>query len=1056
MHKPLNTLDADVSNPNERPQSRRSNASPNSPSPKRQKIAAYTEARLQPPLEDIEDFDEQSVGRRRSGSHGSLLDIRPSTSPVLPEMSIGGLESGKPVRSNRRRRNPDARHNTQSPHFSHPPKRSRMHQSDSLRDQNEDGIEAISPGPASTVNRLRKVRLTAPNPQGGRYNSAVNDAADLQILQGSGHSQRSADPKRGQKRSSLEINDGDELAGEPTPVVPIHLLPEPAPSVSRRGDLTATKFVHAARSLAATGLPVKSACCLQVHRFLAKESQEEIRLRPVLDGGRPELRAITSDGKVVTELKWLRITCKVQMLRHNSESNLIMIKQSTDSAILAYGQMFIEFENPEDAEMVVAWVKDNLKVTITEESTGRLNSIVERLSRDVVEAIRQDRPRPSVTQTPQRPIQTEIGRPDGNKTTPNTPATLGPRVSLKDRMQVSTTPSIKSRDAEPSSNQPASSSRPRRSRQGNAECRDPRPLQPSPPPPPRWTEQNSGWEKEWKVPHFVFNRTTVDRDDIPRLDDGQFLNDNLIGFGLRYLFDSFRGKDADLGRRVYLLNSFFYEKLKGPRNTINYDSVKNWTAKVDLLSYDYIVVPVNENFHWWVAIICNPGKLDPEAQQNNTAIEEASDQSTSQDAPSADVEMIGVSEAQPKPPMDATGRVSTQHSEGQRRITSDIVDLSVDDKGPDTAKHLDVNAKQRNAVKPPSRKYHCGEPKIITLDSLNGGHNGAIALLKKYLIAEFQDKRKKVITSLPQNLGMKAVNIPLQQTHCDCGVYLLGYIQEFVQGPDKFIQSLLDKERLVWEIDAADLRALWRDTIFIERNMYMQKLGLIPAPLTEKAASESPLSTTKGKATGQPVVCDAAPTKAVEEQPMPDVIEVLDSNIEPSTQADPRNIQKVATPSATRSGSSPRQTSFQQDHDEVVLLPDGSPDIVMQSIESTARDRLPRSPKRRREQHRPSLGSPKKRVEDLDPIEEVNASDFYSRTNTPARSANQMATSSRLSLPKSSPVRTPQPQSASLQLGMPRPTHTQNRFALVSPNVGVVHKAEVVRSVDVDMTNDSD
>ncbi len=112
---------------------------------------------------------------------------------------------------------------------------------------------------------------------------------------------------------------------------------------------------------------------------------------------------------------------------------------------------------------------------------------------------------------------------------------------------------------------------------------------------------------------LVFQRTTVDKDDIPKLDEGECLNDNIITFGLRYLSDEFELRHKDLKKRVFFHNSFFYEKLKLPGRGMNYEGVKNWTAKVDILACDYIVVPVNEYHHWWVAIICNPGLLDPDA-----------------------------------------------------------------------------------------------------------------------------------------------------------------------------------------------------------------------------------------------------------------------------------------------------------------------------------------------------------------------------------------------------------------------------------------------------------
>ncbi|KAF8861196.1 cysteine proteinase, partial [Acephala macrosclerotiorum] len=109
------------------------------------------------------------------------------------------------------------------------------------------------------------------------------------------------------------------------------------------------------------------------------------------------------------------------------------------------------------------------------------------------------------------------------------------------------------------------------------------------------------------------SRVAIDKQDIYRLDEGEFLNDNLVTFYLFWLENRLEERNPDVAKRIYFHNSFFFEKLskpaKGSKDIINYEAVKKWTAKVNLFDYDYIVVPVNENFHWYVAIICNAPRL---------------------------------------------------------------------------------------------------------------------------------------------------------------------------------------------------------------------------------------------------------------------------------------------------------------------------------------------------------------------------------------------------------------------------------------------------------------
>ncbi|KAI0167213.1 hypothetical protein BJ166DRAFT_442776, partial [Pestalotiopsis sp. NC0098] len=224
-------------------------------------------------------------------------------------------------------------------------------------------------------------------------------------------------------------------------------------------------------------------------------------------------------------------------------------------------------------------------------------------------------------------------------------------------------------------------------------------------------------------------RATVDADDIERLDEGEFLNDNLIIFYLRYLQDKLEKEKPRVAERIHFHNTFFYDKLKPSRSSagINYNGVKSWTSKVDLFTKDFIVVPINEHQHWYVAIIYNPSKLDPSQKPSQT-----------------------------------------------------------------TEKKHD-------------RKHDPNQPKIITLDSLGAPHSPACTHLRQYLIAELKDKKGIEIPD-PGALGMTAKKIPEQQNHCDCGLYLLGYVQHFLDDPDAFVHGLLQYDAPTWSFVSSEMR----------------------------------------------------------------------------------------------------------------------------------------------------------------------------------------------------------------------------------------------------------
>lgn len=125
----------------------------------------------------------------------------------------------------------------------------------------------------------------------------------------------------------------------------------------------------------------------------------------------------------------------------------------------------------------------------------------------------------------------------------------------------------------------------------------------------RWTHHNPlpKWESPLIYPATGPRRTTVEVQDIDRLDDGEFLNDSIISFCLRNLEEKYpESKD-----KVHIFNTFFYTALstKSNKRSFNYDAVKRWTKNIDIFSYPFVLVPVNVSLHWFVMIICNLDKL---------------------------------------------------------------------------------------------------------------------------------------------------------------------------------------------------------------------------------------------------------------------------------------------------------------------------------------------------------------------------------------------------------------------------------------------------------------
>ena len=64
--------------------------------------------------------------------------------------------------------------------------------------------------------------------------------------------------------------------------------------------------------------------------------------------------------------------------------------------------------------------------------------------------------------------------------------------------------------------------------------------------------------------------------------------------------------------RVHIFTTFWFSRLTSKPSPIEarkdpvkrrYDRVKRWTRKVNIFEKDFVVVPINENYHWYRKIL---------------------------------------------------------------------------------------------------------------------------------------------------------------------------------------------------------------------------------------------------------------------------------------------------------------------------------------------------------------------------------------------------------------------------------------------------------------------
>lgn len=125
---------------------------------------------------------------------------------------------------------------------------------------------------------------------------------------------------------------------------------------------------------------------------------------------------------------------------------------------------------------------------------------------------------------------------------------------------------------------------------------------------------------------------SINTEDYECLATNQYLNDVIIDFYLRYLQEELLSNDQRT--RTHIFSQFFYKRLttmqtrktqadrdgKLSAAQRRHSRVEKWTKNVNLFDKDYVIIPINELQHWFLAIICFPGLTGPVTYDSLTPV----------------------------------------------------------------------------------------------------------------------------------------------------------------------------------------------------------------------------------------------------------------------------------------------------------------------------------------------------------------------------------------------------------------------------------------------------
>ncbi|XP_075623006.1 sentrin-specific protease 7 isoform X2 [Balearica regulorum gibbericeps] len=271
----------------------------------------------------------------------------------------------------------------------------------------------------------------------------------------------------------------------------------------------------------------------------------------------------------------------------------------------------------------------------------------------------------------------------------------------------------------------------------------------------------------------------VTREDLECLEYGEFLNDVIIDFYLKYLL--LEKVPKHLADRTHIFSSFFYKCLTRTEKNSEGDlkvsaaqrrhrRVRTWTRHINIFSKDYIFVPVNEESHWYIAVICFPWLEEAvyeECPHQNSLYHQPQQSplwSESENTKTGS-ELAFPSNCKDEE-MDANRSL---FSKGGNEIAA-------------ASSVLDSGISKISLSN--SKRQICKRPCILILDSLKAGSvQKTVQVLREYLEVEWEAKRKTHREFNKSTMIDLCPRVPKQDNSSDCGVYLLQYVESFFQNP---------------------------------------------------------------------------------------------------------------------------------------------------------------------------------------------------------------------------------------------------------------------------------
>ncbi|XP_011631462.1 uncharacterized protein LOC105423416 isoform X2 [Pogonomyrmex barbatus] len=283
----------------------------------------------------------------------------------------------------------------------------------------------------------------------------------------------------------------------------------------------------------------------------------------------------------------------------------------------------------------------------------------------------------------------------------------------------------------------------------------------------------------------------INTEDYLCLAEDQFLNDVIIDFYLKYLTLEVLSESDQ--HRTHVFSSYFYKRLTSPHaqaaeSTVpmtaaakRHARVQKWTKNVNIFEKDFVIIPINEHAHWFLAIICFPGLVGKVstcvAKTNENDVQRKKSKKIKE--LKAKAVTIGSTTITPVHTTITLDQLDDGSERDEAEGDDDEMEIESDEED-----ETETSRPEENKIE--EQKETVKLPCILIFDSLAGASRArVVATLRDYLSCEHVAKLGVEKTFSKDTIKGACPKVPQQSNFTDCGLYVLQYVESFFKDPIK-------------------------------------------------------------------------------------------------------------------------------------------------------------------------------------------------------------------------------------------------------------------------------